>query len=188
MRHKYATPAIVLARAPQGEANADVYLLTHEFGLVRGRAQGLRKSGAKLAHALQTFAECEVSLVRGKDTWRVSGGSLVESWSGKLAPFARERAGKVAQLLLRLLRGETNDPSTFLIFRAFLAALSTATKEEAEAFECLAALRILRTLGLDAGDIPGEEDHFDAATLAATLRERSALIARVNRGITASGL
>lgn len=178
----------MLTRRAQGEANADVYLLTHEFGLVRGRAQGLRKSGAKLAPALQTFAESDVTLVRGKDTWRIAGGALVENWAEKLESSARVRAGKIAQLILRLVHGESNDPSTFFIFKSFLESLSGISPEEADAAECLVALRLLRTLGLDAGDIPGEETAYDAATLAEVTRSRSALIARVNRGLAASGL
>ena len=48
---------MVLSRAPKGEANASIVLLTQDIGLVRARAQGVRRSGAKLAAALATFAE-----------------------------------------------------------------------------------------------------------------------------------
>jgi len=51
MRHKYETRGIVLSRSPLGEANAFVTLLTPELGLVRARAQGVRRSGAKLSAA-----------------------------------------------------------------------------------------------------------------------------------------
>ena len=77
MRHKYETRAVVLFRSPVGETSAFVVLLTSELGLVRTLSQGVRKSGAKLAHALTTFAESDVVLVRGKDGWRLSGAVLV---------------------------------------------------------------------------------------------------------------
>ena len=40
MRHKYATPAVILARAPLAEAGMLATLLTSEFGLIRARAEG----------------------------------------------------------------------------------------------------------------------------------------------------
>ncbi|MDE1919605.1 MAG: recombination protein O N-terminal domain-containing protein, partial [Patescibacteria group bacterium] len=84
MRHKYETRGIVLSRAPAGETNALVTLLTPGLGIVRARAQGLRRSGAKLAAALATFAESEVVLVRGREGWRVTGAVLEENWFMKM--------------------------------------------------------------------------------------------------------
>lgn len=187
MRHKYETPGIVIARTAHGEANADIYIVTPEFGLLRARAQGIRKPGAKLAGALQTFSESDVVLVRGKDTWRIAGATLVSSWSGALPPDARVRAGKVAALLLRLLHGETNDASAFRIFRGLLVALPFLSDDEQEAAECLAVLRLLKTLGLDEGVIPGDEDTYDTETLAVAHTGRIALVSRINRGLSASG-
>mgnify|MGYP001567250827 CR=1 FL=1 len=76
MRYKYETRGIVLSRAPSGEANAFITLITPELGLVRARAQGVRKPGAKLAAALATFAESSLVLVRGKEDWRIAGAVL----------------------------------------------------------------------------------------------------------------
>jgi len=49
-------------------------------------------------------------------------------------------------------------------------------------------LRVLAALGLDAGEIPGEPRLFDEGLLTAMLANRQAYIARINHGITASGL
>ncbi len=178
----------MLARSPQGEANANLLLLTEEFGLIRARAQGIRNPGAKLAGALQTFFECEVVLIRGKDTWRISGATLERSFASELSVSARLRAGRISSLLARLIRGESSDPSAFLIFQGLLDSLITATEPEGEVAECLAALRILRGLGLDAGEIPGEESSYDEETLKEASAARKGLVMRVNRGIKASGL
>jgi recombinational DNA repair protein (RecF pathway) len=64
MRHKYSTTAIVLSRTPLAEASALVTLLTADVGLIRARAQGVRKPGAKMASALQTLIESDVMLLR----------------------------------------------------------------------------------------------------------------------------
>ncbi len=183
MRHKYVTSAIVLGRTPLAEAASLVTVLTEEFGLVRARAEGLRKPGAKLAHALQTLDQCEVTLVRGKEAWRLSGALLEESWFGMLSRGARLRAGRIAGLLLRLVHGEANDPLLYTIFLGFLRQLPALSEEEQDALECFTALRILAVLGLDAGTLPDTDDYTPLSS-----EKRRELVTRINRGILASGL
>ena len=186
MHHNYETEAIVLARIPHGEKNYDLLLLTPHFGLIRARAQGIRASGAKLAGSFQTLTECSVRLVKGKDVWRVRGGSPLTLWSQTLSSSSKERAGKVAGLLIRLLHGEVEDETFYDVYKGLLEALKTDSREEQEAAECLAVLRILQALGLDAGELPGVE--YKKETLATVLTDQRSYIARINRGIAASGL
>jgi recombinational DNA repair protein (RecF pathway) len=189
MRHKYATRALVLGRTSLREQGSMVVLLTEELGLLRARAEGLRKPGSKLAHALQTFSECDATLLRGKDGWRLSGAILIENWFGRLKRPARERAGRVAGLLLRLVHGEAHDPALFELMHPFLVALPDLGEEEADAAECFAALRLLAALGLDAGALPGGSPvSYDPASLTLTREARQELVLRINRGISASGL
>ena len=187
MRHKYPTRAVVLSRASVAEESTLVTLLTREVGIVRARAQGVRKSGAKLASVLPTLSECDVVLVAGKDGWRLAGAVPAENWFARLSRDARVRAGRIASLLMRLVGGESPDPELFDIYAAFLAALASVPEAAYDAAECLAALRILAALGLDAGVLPGEGG-FSIETLRDVERQRAALVARVNRGIAASGL
>ncbi len=191
MRHKYATTGLVLARYGVSEASADIVLLTDELGLVRARAQSVRKPGAKLASALQTLAQSRVVLVRGKEGWRLAGAVLETSWFAQLPAPARTRAGRVIGLLLRLAPGEAIDPRFYWIMRDFLRTLAEVPETLADAAESLAALRFLRVLGLDAGELPeadSGEGGEDTRVLEAIERDRSAYIARINRGIAASGL
>jgi DNA repair protein RecO len=183
MRPKYGTPSIVLARTPLAEASALLYLLTEDFGLLKARAQGLRKSGAKLAPALQTLTESDVMLVRGKDAWRLSGAILAKDWPRTLSASARARAGRTARLLLRLVHGESTDTELFSIFKGFLEALPTLSEAQADAAEHLVALRLLRELGLDAGEIPSGYESLENGET-----QKRDLIIRINRGIAASGL
>jgi recombinational DNA repair protein (RecF pathway) len=187
MRHKYPTEAIVFSRTPLAEESALLTLLTRDLGLVRARAQGVRRPGAKLASSLATFAESDLVLVAGKEGWRVSGALLRESWFRKLPRAARTRAARIASLILRLVHGETPDSSLFETFKAFLSALSEFPQSLHDSAECLAALRVLSALGLDAGDIP-EEGLFTPESLSSVSDNRSSYIVRVNRGIAASGL
>ena len=180
MRHKYATSAIVLARSPLSEESALVTLLTGDLGLVRARAQGIRKPGAKLSAALQTLSESEVILVRGKDIWRLSGAVLKENRFQNMSRAARLRAARISGLILRLVAGESADPVLYTALNDFLEDVTSRAEDEHDAAECLAALRILRALGLDAGDEP--------ANLSEVTANRSSIILRINRGIAASGL
>lgn len=189
MRYKYETRGIVLSRTPAGEANAFIALLTPGLGLVYARAQGIRRPGAKLAAALTTFAESNVMLVRGKDGWRVVGAVLEMNWFMKMSHIApRRKAARVSGLLVRLVAGEVHDPGLFQIMRGFFEALSVLPSDTHEAAETLAALRALSALGLDTGEIPGEPSSFAAPLLASVAAERTNYIARINRGIAASGL
>ena len=189
MRHKYETRGVVLSRSSVGEANALITFLTQDLGLVRARAQSVRKSGAKLAAALTTFTESNLILVRGKDGWRITGAVLEESWFRRIeASSSRARAARVSSLLLRLVAGESYDPSLFLIMKGFFKALTVHSEDIHEAIEALAALRVLSALGLDAGVLPGEVSSFSSPLLATVMNDRTGYIARINRGIAASGL
>lgn len=189
MRHKYETRSIVLARSALGESNTFVTLLTPELGLVRARAQGLRRPGAKLAAALTTYAESDVVLVRGREGWRLAGAVLGENWFKQLQnTAARRRAARVSGLLLRLVAGEAHDPALFSVMHGFFGALSELPENVHEAAEMLVAIRMLATLGLDVGPIPGDASEFTTPLLVTIAEDRANYIARINHGIDASGL
>ncbi|HYF28860.1 MAG TPA: recombination protein O N-terminal domain-containing protein [Candidatus Paceibacterota bacterium] len=183
MQHKYVTRAFVLGRHPAKEAGASIVLLTAELGLVRARAEGVRRSGAKLAHALQTLSEVDATLLRGKEGWRLSGAVLIEPWFSTLPPAARLRAGRRASLILRLVQGESTDASLFSIYAEFLGALRSEDESLQDSAELRATLQSLSALGHDAGAIPTME-----AIRALSKDERRKLIARINQSLTSTGL
>jgi len=189
MRHKYETRGIVLSRAPAGETNAYITLITPDFGLVQARAQGMRRSGAKLASALATFAESELVLMRGMEQWRIVGAVLKENWFVRIRHVeSRARAVRVCGLLLRLVAGEIHNPNLFKVICGFFEALAILPEDMHEAVEILAVLRMLAILGLDAGEIQGEASAFTPPLLAAIMKKRANYIARINHGISVSGL
>ena len=189
MRHKYATRGIVLSRSSVGEASLFTTILTPDIGLVRALTQGVRKSGAKLASSLVTFAESDVTLVYGKDGWRVAGAVLDTNWFTRLPTAeARARAARISHLILRLVGGETHDPALFSTTKEFFDALATLPEDAHESAEVLAALRILGVLGLlDEQGIPTDPS-FTPTSLATINQSRTTYISRINQGITASGL
>lgn len=188
MRHKYSTRAIVLGRAPTGEESISATLLTEDFGLIRARSQGARKHGAKMSAGLQTLSSSDVTLLRGKDGWRMAGAVPDVNWSRELELSARLRAARVLELAERLIRGEHKDTELFTILDSFLRALPERTLDDQDALEALVVVRLLQTLGLDAGEVYGALDDYSDEAIAGAREARTSLIARINRGIAASGL
>jgi DNA repair protein RecO (recombination protein O) len=188
MRHKYETRGLVLQRTALGEANALVTVLTPGLGLLRVRAQGVRRPGAKLAASLATFAESSLVLVRGQDVWRITGAVLEESWFRRMPRTVRERAARITGLLLRLVGNEVHEDKLFSVMTGFFAALTNLPPEEHESAEVLAALHVLSALGLDAGTLPGNSDLYSPTALSEISLDRRQYVTRINRGITASGL
>lgn len=188
MRHKYSTRAIILGRLPSGEESVSAALLTEDFGLIRARSQGARKLGAKMSAGLQTLSSSDVTLLRGKDGWRMAGAVPDVNWARELSTEARIRAARVLELAERLIRGEREDAELFGILDGFLRALPRRSDEDQDALEALAVVRLLRSLGLDAGDLYGGSDDFSDEAIGDARSARVSLITRINRGIAASGL
>lgn len=67
----YHTEAFILKVVPTGEANARVWLLTRDMGLVVASVQGVRKARAKLSSALIEYAVVHADLVKGREVWRL---------------------------------------------------------------------------------------------------------------------
>jgi DNA repair protein RecO len=188
MRHKYATRALVLGRRPLGEDSLSASLLTLDFGLIRACSQGARKRGSKMSAGLQTLSLSDVTLLRGREGWRMAGAVLERNWSRELAPDACRRAARVLELADRLIRGEHEDPALFHLLTAFLDALPSKDEDAQDAVETLAVMRLLHELGFDAGETFGKLTDFSHTAITNAQQHRLELINRINQGIEASGL
>jgi len=143
---------------------------------VRAKAEGLRKSGAKLASSLQTLCECDITLVKGKEGWRLTGSLLSENHFQTLDIPARGSAARVASLFVRLMPPDAHEAGFFSLYSSYLQALSHTVDEDAhDKLECSTALSLLIVLGLDSGPAPHTLSRTD-------------MIARITRGVAASGL
>src|ERR1035437_4083782 len=103
MHHIYTTKAIIIKSVPIGEANKYYFLLTEDLGFIRASAQGVRLDKSKLKGHLQEFCLVKISLVKGKEVWRITGVETIER-----ADLLKETNKLIAiknifSLLLRLL-------------------------------------------------------------------------------------
>ena len=147
MTHLFETiDAIVVAQEQSGEADKTLWLLSAEHGLISARARGLRHLKSKLRYALQEFSRAKVSLVRGREVWRVTTATPQVSYSSATLA-AREAMARLASLLRRMV-GEEADAKLFADMLESFNALSAASSSgEAAAVERLATFRLLHHLG-----------------------------------------
>ena len=95
---KYATESFVLASYETAEHDRTYKLFTKEFGLIFARATSVRKLESKLRTHLQVGRMTRVTLVKGKEIWRITGGEEYHCY-----PLLRD---DVFKLLERFVRGE----------------------------------------------------------------------------------
>ena len=149
--HIYNTEGYVLESSPTGEANKMFSIFTRELGMVRAAAQGVRLQKSKLRFSLQDFTHVQLSLVRGKDIWRITNAKGEENLY--LEHSHNKAAIKVIAhiflLVRRLVRGEEKNEELFdILFQAFRFLKSTElTPDQNSAFECILVLQILHNLG-----------------------------------------
>jgi len=149
--HIYHTEGFVLASSPTQEANKMLYIFTKELGVVHASAQGVRLLKSKLRYSLQDFAFANISLVRGKDIWRVTNASSVSARFPHIFSQSEYFAiyVKILTLLRRLLNGEEKNERLFMIVIHAFDFLETARANDFQplSFECVLVLQILHNLG-----------------------------------------
>jgi DNA repair protein RecO (recombination protein O) len=147
----YQTEAFVLGSQPAGEANRFLYLFTEELGVIGAVAQGLRLGRSKLRYALPDYAYASISVLRGRNSWRLRSAHSIatvrESFSE--APLELRTFVQILALIKRLVPAEEPDLPLFGLVRASFIFLrdTTLTSEELADAECLVVLRILNVLG-----------------------------------------
>lgn len=119
--HIYTTKGLILSERPLREADRVYSILTRDLGLIRATALGVRKESSKLRGVLEPISLSTVSLVKGKEYWRITSAELVSRVVAKpeiLRPLA---------LLDKLVQGEAHHAE---LFDAVEAGLSSGSEEE----------------------------------------------------------
>ncbi|MBU6370720.1 MAG: DNA repair protein RecO [Patescibacteria group bacterium] len=193
MHHVYTTRAIVVRSRTSGEANRAYDLLTEGLGFIRALAQGVRLAKSKLKGHLRDFCLVSVSVVRGRDVWRITSAEAESAGTFFHDPEKMSVAQGVLSLLLRLVHGEEKNERLFRIVRSFLAYLASgASAADARDLEILAVLRILATLGYlkesaELSRFVGNDDISDSL-LAAVRAVRKTLVAEINETLLRTNL
>lgn len=113
--HIYTTQGIILSERAHKEADRIYSILTRDFGLVRAVALGVRKESSKLRGALEPFSISTVSLVRGKEFWRLTSAQVMKKM--KVIP----EIARPLDLLEKLVQGEAAHPELFDVVEEFVS-------------------------------------------------------------------
>lgn len=133
------------------ESNCLYTLLTCDLGLIRAQAQGVRLLKSRLRYALEPYSFAEISLVRGKDIWRITSASFQRNIYSDLERDSRRLSVllNVTSLIKRLIQGELPDPHLFTVIKEGFHTLVNVDlgPENIADLEVLIVLRILYVLG-----------------------------------------
>ncbi|MFH1455137.1 MAG: DNA repair protein RecO [bacterium] len=149
MHHIYTTKAIIIKSVPIEEANKYYFLLTQDLGFVRVSAQSVRLDKSKLKGHLQDFCLISISLVKGKNTWRITSVETVEHGNFLKDINKLTAIQNIFSLLLRLLHGEEKNESLFYSVESFYNFLfkNELSQDSIKNLETITVLRILYHLG-----------------------------------------
>jgi len=149
MHHIYTTEAFIIKSFSLGEANRGYFLFTKDLGLVKATAQGVRLQKSKLRGHLNNFSLINISLVKGREIWRITNVETV-----LFNPFSKdtkkiETIKNIFSLLARLVHGEEKNENLFDVLKTFYIYLSESeiSDDNLKNLEVLIALRILSNLG-----------------------------------------
>lgn len=187
----HTSRGIVLRKYGVGESSLSALILTKEFGLIRVRAQSARASTGKLRYGLEPLTLGSYSFVRGLQSNRVIG---IEAEEILLAPShgaARQAAGQLTKLLLRLMPGEAFDEDIFTLVEEGLRHLQYEVPENIPIAECSIVLALLSRLGYlshDAELSACVEEPLTPQSLAYIRAMRKEAVQHINRALSVSGL
>ncbi|MEK7586056.1 MAG: DNA repair protein RecO [Patescibacteria group bacterium] len=194
MHHIYHTHGFILGSRNTGEANKMLTVYTREMGLVRVASQGIRFHKSKLRFALQDYSYINMDLVRGREIWRVTSATSINSF-----PYARSTKesllliARVSKLIERLCDGEEANDRIFDDFIQALYLLDDVNLsiDVREALELHLVLRIMSTLGY-IGESSSVREYlslpFDKVETSRFLKEKKSIIAHINKAINESQL
>lgn len=186
---KYTTDAFVIASKESGEADRIFKLYTKEFGMVFAMAKGVRLLKSKLKPHLSLGGRSKISLVKGKDFWR-----LVEAvkYDEDSIPFrSKKHFAKIIAVVSRLVHGEERNGDVYEALTGFYKALFSLPNECLEGLELIASTKILSGLGYSGSENLFQticNSSFSEEDALRALEEKPKIISMVNIALSQSHL
>ncbi|TSD02776.1 MAG: DNA repair protein RecO (recombination protein O) [Parcubacteria group bacterium Athens0714_16] len=167
----YTTEGLIIESRIFGESNKIYFILTRDFGLIKATAQGVCKTESKQKFGLQTLSFSKISLVKGRDIWKITSAISLENVfsnlkgeKNKLNVFIR-----IVSLIRKLLVEEEKEPIFFDVIKSlykFLKTEDSNNRDKLSSAELLTVMKILHTSGYlgenkNFGDLLGVDDFGD---------------------------
>jgi recombinational DNA repair protein (RecF pathway) len=150
---KYTTESFILEWYERAEHDRVFKLFTREFGVVIAHAKSVRKLESKLRTHLLPGRMAVVTLVKGKEVWRIVGAEE-KSVPDDFLP-------EITNYLLRFMRGEGVHKA---LFDRLLALLEKATSFDASKARVLLLYILLVDLGYADVKVIGAKSMEEYAT------------------------
>lgn len=189
--HIYTTKGFILGSNPYGESGKFINIFTHDLGLISATASGIRVSKSKLRYHLQDYDFSNISFVKGKEMWRITGARSIDQ-DTIYSKQAKVVYIKILNLLKRFLHGEEKNENLFYIVESLFKylCLQEIKDEEIIDIESLAVLRILNNLGyIRSNDkIEGllNNINIDSDIIKAVNNNRKEIIQEINKALKVS--
>lgn len=188
MHTLHTTNAFILGSFPHGESNRTYKLLTRERGLLYAHGQGVRELKSRNRYALQTGQMSEITLVRGREVWRITGAKVITEAS--IPPASLIHKYKILHLIGGLLAQEDPVQEIFDVLRGGNDAFCTHAESTAPLIEVVTMIRLMDKLGFMArpSKEPLLETFLDSYTISDDLLDKVAqhkrvLIQRINSAL-----
>lgn len=196
MYHIHTTHALVVGMSPVGEKHYFITLFTKDFGMIRARAQSVRLNVSKLRFALQEYSFVNVSLVRGKDVWRITNAEPLYNIYFELKDNSRVFAllARSISLVRRLLPEEGSELGVFddMFSVCDFVIKNKFSDNELVTIEWLFVLRVLHSLGyIRSGslrEICENEDVWQLSYIHSVEPQKEIAIYTINEALKASHL
>jgi recombinational DNA repair protein (RecF pathway) len=194
--HIYQTKAYVIESTEAGEANRRLSLLTEDLGLISVAAQGVRHGVSKLKASIQDLSYSKVSVVRGKEVWRLTNAEkLISLFDRRLPISVRRLLAHCLQFIKRLTPEDVKMEELFTLMSK-LSTYCFSDKEEAEKYvkeiRLLFEIRTLSYLGYGSSDsvIEGAtvDSDFSLTQIQYAEVHKNTLQKHVDRALTQSHL
>ncbi len=145
--HIYSTVGIVLKRKTFGESDTVLSILTQDLGLVLASAKSTRTLQSKLKGSLQEYSLSNVSMVKGKNGWKITNASLIKNYYFDSPDYARNFFAKISLILQKTITGEMTHKELFHIVRSGFDSVFQKKDEDIQSMESLMVLRLMKELG-----------------------------------------
>lgn len=191
----YQLAGLIVATREIGEADWLLVVITPDYGLIKVVAKGVRLSKSKLRPSLPLWRPVSLTVVKGREIWRLVGAERVGH--STLALPAERLFAKLSVLLLRLVPEEAPAPALYRELKAGLEYFAkfnafNLTPAVASAGELILVWRTLSALGYaspPAGLPPLLiQGRWDRELLVQTHRARRQTAAAINHSLSASQL
>jgi DNA repair protein RecO len=196
--HIYQTRAFIIDGSDIGEANRLITLFTADLGFIYATVQGVRLMKSKLRPSIQDMSYSKVSLVRGKELWRMTDSEkLISLCDRRLNPALKKLFTEEFSFLKRMAQGESKHEELFNFlskFCDFVLKNTAFSVKHVDSLDLLAKMNILHELGYgsDEGSLKefsnGEGFVFTEDAIAAAEGKATELRSHISKALHSSHL